>query len=98
MAEIFEVNMVNGLPHGEAKEWFPDSTPKSSTLFRHGLREGLPQNGILTAIKDLAFYQRDKQHGARTIWYENGQKRLTAQFWGLMQGNSRMVSFRTNSI
>ena len=38
--KIFEVQMVKGLAHGEAKEWYPDTTPKSSTLFRHGLREG----------------------------------------------------------
>ena len=36
------------------------------------------------------FYQKDKQHGLRTIWYENGKKRLSAQFIDdSMEGNSK---------
>ena len=54
--KIFEVNMVNGLPHGEAKEWYPDTTPKSSTLFRHGLREGPASGGTRMESKDLVYF------------------------------------------
>ena len=36
------------------------------------------------------FYQKDQQHGLRTIWYENGQQRLIAQFVDdKMEGNSK---------
>ena len=42
------------------------------------------------AAKTWTFYQKDKQHGLRTIWYENGKKRLSAQFVDdMMEGNSK---------
>ena len=37
------------------------------------------------------FLQKDKQHGLRTIWYEHGQKQLTAQFVDdKMEGNAKV--------
>ena len=32
--------MKEGKPHGTATEWYADGTKKSSTIYRHGLREG----------------------------------------------------------
>ena len=45
---------------------------------------------LLESKKAGLFYQKDKQHGNRTIWYENGNKRLSAQFVdNKMEGNSK---------
>ena len=83
--------MRDGIAHGEAKEWYPDGTEKSSTIYRHGLRERPSSESYPNGQQKLGlFYQKDKQHGLRTIWYENGKKRLSAQFVDdMMEGNSK---------
>jgi antitoxin component YwqK of YwqJK toxin-antitoxin module len=90
-AKILDVQMRNAKPHGEALEWYPDGLEKSSTIYRHGLREGPSSEWYPNGQRKLGlFYQKDKQHGQRTIWYEDGQKRLTAQFEeDMMEGNSQ---------
>ena len=87
----FQVEMRDGIAHGEAKEWYPDGTEKSSSIYRHGLREGPSSEWYPSGRQKLGlFYQKDKQHGLRTIWYENGKKRLSAQFVDdMMEGNSK---------
>ena len=88
--KVLEVSMRGGVPHGEALEWYLDGTQKSSTLYRHGLRKALHRVVSIRSRKLGLFYQKDKQHGLRTIWYENGQQRLIAQFVDdKMEGNSK---------
>ena len=97
-AKVFQVGMKEGKPHGEALEWFPDESKKSSTFYRHGLREDLPPNGILPGQQSMSIsFQKDKRHGLKTTWYENGQKRIVADFIDdMMEGNSRVGSPTVN--
>ena len=67
-AKILEVQMRNGQPHGDALEWYPDGLEKSSTIYRHGLREGPSSEWYPNGQRKLGlFYQKDQQHGQRTI-------------------------------
>ena len=60
-------------------------------LYRHGLREGLPPNGILRVSKEhVNFLPKGQEAWLETTWYENGQKRIVADFIDdMMEGNSK---------
>ena len=90
-AKIFQVGMKEGKPHGEALEWFPDESKKSSTFYRHGLREGPAAEWYPSGQQSMSIsFQKDKRHGLKTTWYENGQKRIVADFIDdMMEGNSK---------
>ena len=97
-AKILEVQMKNGKPHGDALEWYPDGTENLPQFTAMVSERALHPNGTLTDSVIRSFYQKDKQHGQRTIWYSDGRKRLTAQFEDdLMEGNSQGGSLMDNN-
>ena len=65
---------------------------EASTVYNSGPK-GREHLRILRIRKEKVrsfFTENDKQDGLRTIWYENGNKRLTALFVnGKMEGNSK---------
>ena len=53
--------------HGEALEWYPDESKKSSTFYRHGVEEGPAAEWYPSGQQSMSIsFQKDKRR-----WLEN---------------------------